>query len=79
MEKDFKAVRVSQRGERRCDGQINSAFLGPGENRWCYNISTALKRLPCTNVHLSSQLAVTTASACREEPHSRTFKTINNQ
>lgn len=60
------------------DRQTHSAFLGSGENRWCYDIGVVLERLPSTNVHLSGQLAVTSASACREEPHSRTFKTINN-
>lgn len=62
---------------REHDGQTQCASLGSGENRWCYDISTALQRLPRTNVHLSVQLAVTSASASREEPHSRTFRTIN--
>lgn len=69
---------MSQRGERGYDSHTHSASLGSGENRWCYDISVVLQRLPSTNVHLSGQLAVTAASACREEPHSRTFKTINN-
>lgn len=47
-----------------------SASLGSGENRWCYDSSASLQRLFSTNVHLSGQLAVTSASACGEEPHS---------
>lgn len=73
-----EGVRVSQRGGTGYDRQTLSASLGSGENRWCYGISMVLQRLPSTNVHLSGQLAVKAASACREEPHSRTFKAINN-
>lgn len=50
-----------------------SASLGSGENRWCYDISVVLQRFFSTNVNLSGQLAVTAASACREEPHNRKF------
>lgn len=65
---------------RRCEGATQtgdegymkdtySASLGSGENRWCYDSSASLQRLFSTNVHLSGQLAVTSASACGEEPH----------
>lgn len=66
---------------RRCEGATQtgdegymkdtySASLGSGENRWCYDSSVSLQRFFSTNVHLSGQLAVTSASACGEEPHS---------
>lgn len=69
---------MHQRGERGHARQTLAGSLGSGENRWCYHISPVLWSLPSTNVHLSGQLAVTPASASREEYRSRTFKTISN-
>lgn len=74
----YRALR-SQRGEGDYDRRIGcSASLGPGKNRWCYDLCKVLLRPPRTNAHLSVQLAVSLASVCNEDSHSRTFKIINN-
>lgn len=50
--------------------------LEPGENRWCYDIGLVLRRLFSTNVHLSVQLAVTTASVWGEAAHSGNLPSV---
>lgn len=50
------------------EGYVKDTYSASLENRWCYDsCASPLQRLFSTNVHLGSQLVVTSASACWEE------------